>query len=299
MGLLFGGIEAGGTKFCCAVGDNKGNIQERVVIPTTTPEETMPKVIAFFKATNNKTPLAALGLGSFGPVDLNIKSPTYGYMTTPPKPGWMNYDFVGTIRKAFSLPIGFDTDVNAAALGESRFGAGDGLDTFLYVTVGTGIGAGGMVSGKLMHGLVHPEMGHIFIPHDCERDPFLGGCPFHGDCLEGLASGPAMQKRWGLKAALDLPADHPGWDLEADYLASAFVNYTLVLSPQRIIVGGGVVKQSLLNKIHPRMQKLLNGYIQHKAILNNIDKFIVLPSLGGDAGILGAIALAGEAYLSQ
>jgi len=297
MSSLFGGIEAGGTKFCCAIGDSNGNLIKESSIPTTTPEETVPKVIDFFAETHNKTPLQAIGIGSFGPIDLNPKSPYYGYTTTPPKPGWQMFNFVGSIKEAFPIPIGFDTDVNGAALGEYNFGAGRGLDTFIYVTIGTGIGAGGMVSGKLIHGLVHPEMGHLFIPHDKNRDPFPGSCPFHGDCLEGLANGPAMQKRWKIKAATDLPPNHPGWDLEAEYLAYAFANYTLALSPQRIIAGGGVMKQpQLLEKIRSRIPSLLNGYIKHAKILKNIDDYIVAPELGDRAGIIGALALAEEAY---
>jgi len=297
MNILFGGIEAGGTKFCCAVGDKLGNIQDKIVIPTTIPEETMPKVISFFREINNKTTLSALGIASFGPIDLNKNSSTYGYITTPPKFGWGHYDIVNAIKRVFPVPIGFDTDVNGAALGEHRFGAAVGLDTFLYVTIGTGIGAGGMVSGNLIHGLVHPEMGHIFIPHDRTCDPFIGSCPFHGDCLEGLASGPALQKRWGIKSAFDLPIDHSGWDLEANYLAYAFANYTMLLSPQKIIAGGGVMNNpELLHKIRPRVQNLLNGYVKHKKILKEIDHYIVAPKLGDNAGICGAIALAEKAY---
>lgn len=296
--LLFGGVEAGGTKFVCAVGDANGNIQDKVTIPTTIPKETIPQIIKYFSAIHNKQKITALGIASFGPVDLEPNSPYYGYITTPPKAGWEQFNFLGTMRDSFNLPIGWDTDVNGAALGEYRFGAAKNLDTFIYVTVGTGIGAGGLVSGKLMHGLIHPEMGHIFIPHDHKKDPFVGVCPFHGDCLEGLASGLAMQKRWGVKSALDLPSEHQAWDLEADYLATAFANYTLTLSPQKIIVGGGVMKhKELFPKIRVKVKNLLNGYIKHKKILAKIDEYIVEPSLGEQAGICGAIALAEKAYL--
>jgi len=290
---IFGGIEAGGTKFCCAIGDADGNIIKSMTTPTCSPAITIQEAIQFFQTIHKETPLTAIGIGSFGPIDLDINSKTYGYITTPPKSGWQNFDFVGAVKSAFNLPIGFDTDVNGAALGEYRFGAGQGLDTFLYVTVGTGIGVGGMMSGQLMHGLIHPEMGHIFIPHDKERDPFAGICPFHGDCLEGLASGPAMMKRWKIKSALDLPVDHPGWDLEADYLGLAFANYIMTLSPQRIIVGGGVMKQkNLIAKIRPRVLKMLNGYIKSDKIIQDINNYIVAPRLRDNAGICGAIALA-------
>jgi len=300
MQQLFGGIEAGGSKFVCAVGDASGKIDKKIIIPTASPDETMPQVIKFFQGVHLNTPLAAIGIATFGPVDLDKNSPTYGYITTPPKLGWGQYDILGTVKKAFKIPVGFDTDVNGSAIGEYRWGAARGLDTFIYVTVGTGIGAGGMVSGKLMHGLIHPEMGHIFIPHDRARDDFDGVCPFHGDCLEGLATGPAMQKRWGVRAASDLPLDHPGWDLEAEYLARAFANYILILSPQRIIVGGGVMKRKeIFPKIGAKVQQMLNGYIKHEKILNKINDYIVPPELGDQSGICGAMALAEKAVNNE
>jgi len=299
---IFAGIEAGGSKFVCAVGKISSNkdkveIKDKIIIPTTTPDETIPQAINFFQSIHSSTPLKAIGIATFGPVDLNTSSPHYGYITTPPKPGWKHYNFVGTIKEAFQIPIGFDTDVNGSAIGEYRWGAAKNLDTFIYVTVGTGIGAGGMSQGKPMHGLIHPEMGHMFIPYDSNKDNFLGVCPFHGNCLEGLASGPSIQKRWNVKTASDLPSDHPAWDLEADYLASAFANCILILSPQKIIVGGGVMKRKeIFEKIRVKTQTLLSGYIKHEKLLNNIDSFIVPPALGDDAGIFGAIALAEQAF---
>ncbi|MGD9108536.1 MAG: ROK family protein [Gammaproteobacteria bacterium] len=294
---LFGGIEAGGTKFVCAVGTASGKIDKRVTIPTTTPEETIPQVIKYFKDIHFNTPLSAVGIASFGPVDPDPISPHFGHITSTPKLAWTNYNILGAVKDAFGVPVGFDTDVNGAALGEYRWGEAQGLNTFIYMTVGTGIGAGGMVSGKMIHGLIHPEMGHMRIPHDKDKDPFEGVCPFHGDCLEGLATGPAMMKRWKVAEALDLPADHEGWELEADYLAAALTNCILVLSPQKIIIGGGVMKQpNLLSKIHPKVIALLNGYINHSAILEDIEEYIVLPGLGGDAGICGAIALAEKEF---
>ncbi|MBU2575124.1 MAG: ROK family protein [Elusimicrobia bacterium] len=297
---MFGGIEAGGTKFVCAVGNAAGEIKEKTVIPTAAPEQTMPQVIGFFQSIHSKTPLSAIGIATFGPVDLNVGSSYYGYITTSPKPGWGHYNLLGAIRGKFNIPIGFDTDVNGAALGEYRWGAARGLDTFIYVTVGTGIGAGGMVAGKLMHGLIHPEMGHLLIPRDRKQDNFAGICPFHGDCLEGLASGPAILKRWNVKTAADLPENHPAWELEAHYLALAFANCVLVLSPEKIIFGGGVAKnRQLYPKIREKMQKILNGYIKHENIQNKIADFVVEPGLGGQAGICGAIALAGQSYLKS
>lgn len=294
---LFGGIEAGGTKFICAIGDTAGNILDKVVIPTTTPIETIAQVIKYFQAIQKYQALSAIGIASFGPIDVDQYSPNFGHITTSPKIEWKHFNFLGVIRNSFTLPIGWDTDVNGAALGEYRFGTAKGLDTFIYVTVGTGIGAGGMVSGKLMHGLVHPEMGHIFVPHDKKRDEFTGICPFHNDCLEGLASGMAMQKRWGVKTVTDLPPEHPAWDLEADYLSVAFANYTLILSTQKIIVGGGIMQhRELLPKIRTKVKTLLNGYIQHEKILIKIDDYLTEPSLGTQSGIYGAIALAEAAY---
>jgi fructokinase len=184
-------------------------------------------------------------VASFGPLDLNPRSPTYGCITSTPKPGWSDVDLVRPIRQAFNVPIGFDTDVNAAALAEWRWGAAQGLQSFVYLTIGTGIGGGGLINGQRMHGLIHPEMGHLRIPHDLAGDPFPGACPFHGDCLEGLASGPAFIARWG-QPAETLPDDHPAWRLEAQYLSLALVNIICTLSPQRLILGGGVMQRQRL-----------------------------------------------------
>jgi len=291
MNILFGAIEAGGTKFVCAVGTSPDDLRE-VEFPTATPAETIERAIAFFREQQQHAPLAAIGIASFGPIDLHTDSPTFGYITTTPKPGWANTDLAGAIHRALNVPVGFDTDVNVAALGEHRWGAAQGFDTFIYLTIGTGIGGGGMAGGRLLHGLIHPEMGHIRIPHDWQRDSFAGACPYHGDCLEGLASGPALEKRWGQRAET-LPANHPAWDLEAHYLALALVNYICTLSPQRIVIGGGVMEQSqLFPRIRHEVQQLLNGYIRSLAILETIDAYIVPPGLGKRSGVLGAIALA-------
>ena len=284
----YGGIEAGGTKFVCAVGSGPDDIRAEARFPTTTPQETIERTIAFFKRQGT---LAAIGVASFGPLDPNPASPTFGYITSTPKPGWANTDLVGPLKAALGVPVGFDTDVNGAALGEHRWGAAQGLDTFIYLTIGTGIGGGALVEGNLLHGLMHPEMGHIRIPHDRELDPFEGICPFHGDCLEGLASGPAIEARWGTRAET-LPPDHPAWELEAAYLAYALVNFTLTLSPQRIILGGGVMEQAhLFPLVRAKVRELLNGYLQVSGILEGIDNFIVPPGLGNRAGVLGAMAV--------
>lgn len=288
MTTRYGGIEAGGTKFVCAVGTAPDDVRE-TRFPTTTPDESINRAIAFFR---EQPRITAIGIASFGPIDLHPDSPTFGYITTTPKPGWANTDLAGAIKRALGVSIGFDTDVNVAALGEQRWGAAQGLDTFIYLTIGTGVGGGGLSSGKLLHGLIHPEMGHIRLPHDLARDPFPGACPYHGDCLEGLASGPALEKRWGARAET-LPPDHPAWKLEARYLALALVNFICTLSPQRIILGGGVMEQAqLFPLIRREVQQLLNGYVQSPMIIENIDAYIVPPGLGKRAGVLGAIALA-------
>jgi fructokinase len=291
---LFGGIEAGGTKFVCAVGTDAGTLSGRIEFGTTSPAETIGRVLAFFEEQTRRQPMAAIGIASFGPVDLNPASSQWGYITSTPKEGWRNVDLAGPVKRAFGLPVAFDTDVNAAALGERRWGAARGFDTFVYVTVGTGIGGGGMVGGQRLHGMLHPEMGHMRIAHDFKADPFPGGCPFHGDCWEGLAAGPTIQARWGDRGQ-ELPEDHPAWELEAHYLALGVNNLVCTLSPQRIILGGGVMRRAhLFPMVRRRASQLLNGYIQTPEINRQIDDYIVPPQLGDNAGVLGAIALAIE-----
>jgi fructokinase len=293
--MLYGGIELGGTKVVCAVGTSPTDLRAEVRFLTTTPEQTLERAVAFFREQQRATPLAAIGIGSFGPVSPDRRAPDYGYITTTPKPGWAHSDVAGTIQHAFGVPVGFDTDVNASALGEWRWGAAQGLENFLYLTVGTGIGGGGMSNGALMHGLMHPEMGHIRVPHDDESDPFPGVCPYHDDCLEGLASGPALNARWGVRGEA-LPAEHPAWSLEANYLAEACATYICTLSPQRIILGGGVMSRAaLFPLIRRNTQELLAGYIQVPALLREIEDYIVPPGLGEQSGVLGALALAEQA----
>ncbi len=287
--MLLGAIEAGGTKFVCAIGNENGEVLERVSFPTTIPEETMGRVIEFFKDKK----IEALGVGSFGPIDLDKNSETYGYITSTPKKGWNNYNIVGELEKHFNIPINFDTDVNGAALGEAKWGNAVGLDSVIYLTVGTGIGGGIYSSGKLVHGMTHPETGHILVRRK-DGDNYKGKCPYHGDCLEGMASGPAIEERWGVKA-YELDENHEAWDLEGYYLAQGLVNYILIMSPKKIILGGGVMKQTqLFPIIRKKVVELLNGYVPHKNILENIDEYIVPPKLGDNAGICGALALAKE-----
>ena len=299
MTKIYGGIEAGGTKFVCAVGSDPDHLLAESRFGTTSPQETMRKAVAFFQEQEiEHGKLTAIGVACFGPLDPHPDSPTYGFITSTPKPGWANYDVVGALRNSFDLPIGFDTDVNGAVLGEWRWGAGQGLSSSVYLTIGTGIGGGAMTRGQIIHGLLHTEMGHMRLPHDRLADPFPGSCSYHGDCWEGLASGPAMEKRWGQRAE-SLPSDHPGWSLESDYLAHALVNIILLLSPQRIILGGGVMSQKLLfPMVRNRVINLLNGYLKSDTILKNVDQFIVPPGLGNRAGVMGAIALGEQAAQS-
>lgn len=285
--MKFGAIDAGGKKFICGITDEKGNTLEKISFPTETPEKTIPLVIDFFKDKG----ISALGIGCFGPLDLNLESKTYGYITSSPKTDWKNYNLLGTLHYALNIPIYLDTNINAAILGEATWGAGKGLKNSIYLTIGKGIGGGAIVEGKLIHGMLHPEMGHIFVSRH-PRDKFAGNCPFHGgNCLEGMASGPAIEKRWG-KSLESLNENHPAWDLEAFYIAHALVNYILVLSPEKIILGGEVMKhKQLLPIIRKAVVKLLNGYVQTEQIFKKIDEYIVTPDLGENSGFFGAAAL--------
>lgn len=283
---MFGAVEAGGTKFVCGIGTGPEDLTVAHV-STTSPDATLAAVTDFFRQEKR---LDAVGIGSFGPIDINPGSTQFGHITSTPKSGWRDYNIVGAIRDVLRVPVGFDTDVNAAALGESHWGAGRGVTDFIYLTVGTGIGGGAMVNGQMVHGLAHPEMGHLPIRHDRTRDPFPGCCPYHGDCLEGLASGPAMQARWGMPAE-SLPADHPGWNLEAHYLAQGLTHLVYVLSPQRILLGGGVMRQvCLFDLIRTEMKQALGEYVQPGDVLP--------AQLGSRAGVLGALVLAQQAYQS-
>ena len=287
----FAGIEAGGTKFVCGVGSGPGDLH-KIEFPTTTPAETLGKAIQFFRGQAEVRPVKALGVACFGPVDLSVNSPTYGHITSTPKAGWRDFDIVGNLAGALGVPVAFDTDVNAAILAEVRWGAARGLSDAIYITVGTGIGGGAFVAGELLHGSMHPEMGHLLIAHDRLRDPFEGCCPFHGNCFEGLASGPSMEKRWGRRAE-ELPAGHPAWDLEAHYLAVGLMNLVLTLSPKRVIMGGGVLRSGrVLPLVRSELRRLLNGYLQSHGELKDGDRFVVSPFLGDSAGVLGALALA-------
>ena len=305
---IFGALEAGGTKFVCAVGSGPGmQLLERTQFSTgEVPARLMSNVAEWFAGQEKKHgALAGLGVASFGPVDLEQSSPTYGFITTTPKPGWQQADILGPLRRVFpGLSIGFDTDVNGAGLGEARWGAARGLKDFVYVTVGTGIGGGGMARGQLLHGLGHPEMGHMGMPQLADDD-FAGACSFHGRCWEGLCSGPAIAKRTGMTAE-QLPHDHPSWDITIRYMAHALVNLTCVLSPRRIIVGGSVRKGGQLGeerffaRLRADFRKVLAGYISLPSFTEaGIAEFIVPPQLGDDAGVCGALALAQDAAKAE
>ena len=297
---LLAGVEMGGTKVLCAVGTGPRDLRTQVCIPTTTPAETLGRVGDFLAAAAGRWgPLGALGVCCFGPVDPDPASPDWGHVTTTPKAGWAGADVAGTLGRRLAVPVGFDTDVNGAALGEYRWGAARGLRTFAYLTVGTGIGGGGMAEGRLLHGMVHPEMGHLPVPRDPDRDPFPGCCPFHGDCLEGLASGTALRARWGRPG--EEVRDRPEvWDLEADYLAAGVMAVTLVLSPQRVILGGGVMQTpGLLDRVRERLSRKMGGYLRHPRWTGGLEDFLVAPGLGTGSGVLGALVLARNTWKSK
>ncbi|HTA43380.1 MAG TPA: ROK family protein [Bryobacteraceae bacterium] len=280
---LFGAVEAGGTKFVCGIGTGPDDLAT-TRIPTISPNDTIAEAIAWLGAQSQGR-LRAVGIGSFGPVDLNPHSPSHGFITSTPKAAWRNFDLAGSIRKGLGVPVHIDTDVNAAVLAETRWGGAQGVSDCIYVTVGTGIGGGAMVAGRLLHGLTHPEMGHVRIPQDFDVDPFSGICPYHGNCLEGLASGPAIEARWGLKGE-NLPPDHRAWALEAKYLAYGIANYVCTLSPERILAGGGVMRQSqLFAMVRAQLERILGGYVGKIPA-------VVPAQLGERAGVLGALALA-------
>lgn len=285
--MLIGGIEAGGTKMVCAVGDENGNITDRISLPTgSDPHETFGEIVQYFK----KWEISALGIGCFGPVDLNRQSKTYGYITATPKAGWANTDVVGYFKEKLNVPVGFDTDVNGAVLGEVTWGAAKGLESAVYVTIGTGVGVGVYINGALLHGLIHPEAGHILLMRH-PGDSYGGCCPFHKNCMESLASGPAIEGRWGRKG-FELEDRDAVWELEAYYIAQAVANYILTYSPQKVILWGGVMHQEkLFPMVRREVVKFLNGYLKHKMIIQSIDEYIVPPALGEDPGIKGAIRL--------
>lgn len=284
--MRLGALEAGGTKMVCAIGDENGTILEQETFPTTTPRETMPLLIRFFREKQ----VEALGIACFGPIDPDPQSETFGYILRTPKLAWRNYDIVGAFQRELSVPVGFDTDVNGSLLGEATYGAAKGIKNAVYYTIGTGIGAGIMVNGTLLHGMQHAEAGHILM-RPVQGDSFPGCCPSHGACLEGMASGPAIEARWKQKAET-LAGKSEVWELESEYLAQAMVATVLLLSPEIIILGGGVMHQEqLFPLIREKTKALLNDYMDTKQ-LREMEHYIVPAKLQGRQGILGALQLA-------
>lgn len=290
--LLLGAIEAGGTKFLCGIADADGRIIRQQRIPTTQPDETLGAASGFFaEAMADFGSLSAFSIGSFGPLSLNPVAKDHGCITSTPKAGWQDVDLLGHFSRTIDAPMALDTDVNCAAVGERLFGSGQGLDTFCYVTVGTGIGVGLLIDGAPHGGANHPEAGHIRLPRAPGDDAFPGICPFHGDCLEGLACGPAMHARWGVPGE-QLPLDHPGWDIEADYLAGLCATLTYMVRPDRIIIGGGVMESSgMYGRVRQALTGKLAGYDASMRSLE-MDDYIAAPTAGASAGLTGALALA-------
>ena len=288
--MLYGALEAGGTKMVCAIGDESGKIFEQVSIPTKTPEETMPAIIDYFRGKEIK----ALGIGCFGPIDVDKNSSDYGHILKTPKLPWIDFDMVGTMKKALGISVGFDTDVDGSLLGEVTFGAAKGLTDVLYITIGTGVGGGILSGGKVVHGMMHPELGHMRLAKH-ESDTYEGKCPYHGTCFEGLAAGPAIEGRWG-KPAKELVDRDEVWELESFYIAQALANLMLIISPQRIILGGGVMHQEqLFPLIRRKVIENLNGYLTSDK-LEDMDNYIVPAGCHDDQGIMGAIRLAMDAW---
>lgn len=289
---MFGGIEAGGTKFICALASEPPRLDREKTFRTTEPVETLQQVCAFFEPFVKEGRVRGIGIAAFGPVDVNPVSPTYGYITATPKPGWGNTSILGKLQQELGVPFAFHHDVSGSAIGEHAWGASRGIDPSLYLTVGTGIGGGYLLNGIPLAGLTALEMGHIRVPHDLIQDPFPGNCPYHGDCFEGLAAGPALGARFGARGET-LIDDDPFWQIEAEYIAHALANYILTLSPRIIVLGGGIMQRTFLYPlIRRRVQELLNGYLRAEKILQDIDHYIVPPALGKYSGVLGAIAMA-------
>ena len=293
---LFGGIEAGGTKFVCAIGDAAGEVLAESRFPTRDPVTTFREVFDFFHAAEAAHgELRAYGIASFGPLNINPLSAGYGRMLRTPKLGWSDFDVRGALAGEFGKPVGISTDVNAAGLAEAHWGNGMGLPTLVYVTVGTGIGAGVIYQGQPFFGLTHPEIGHIHVRRHPQDLEFAGICPFHGDCVEGLASGPAIYARTGRSLAEASETDDI-WDIEADYLGQLCAQLVATLSPHRILLGGGVMQQErLFGLVQTRMRHWLGSYNLQPEI--HAEDFICAPGLGNRAGVKGALALAMDAAL--
>jgi fructokinase len=290
---IFGAIEAGGTKFVCAVGSADGGSLRSATIATRDPDSTFADVAAFFAEAAPLGELAGMGIASFGPVDLDPRSSSYGHILATPKAAWQGTDMIGRVRALTRAPVGLDTDVNAAALAEAK--AAGGVRQLAYVTVGTGIGVGLVSDGRPVHGIGHPEAGHILVRRHPAHGDFAGNCPFHKDCLEGLAAGPAVEKAWGVSPSL-MPADHPFWEVEADYLAQLSMSLFLTMAPDHIVLGGGVMKQArLLSLIRARTLELLGGYVAGVKDMAAMAQRIIPPACAEPSGLVGAYLLAEQA----
>ncbi len=285
---VYGGIEAGGTKFVCVVGNGPDGILERQRVQTTDPSTTLAECLEFF---DRQSAIHALGIASFGPLELRPSHPEFGHITETPKPGWDRADLLGPFADRLGVPVAIDTDVNAAALAEVRWGAAKGLRNAVYVTVGTGVGGGAVIDGRPVSGLIHPEMGHVSIPR-LPNDEFPGICPFHGDCFEGLACGPAIEARWGRPAEAVEDVESMV-DMEAATIAAGFRQIVYVLAPELIVLGGGVSK---LPRIHEKVNAALVDQMSDYAVMaEHQSDFVVPPGLGDDSGVAGALALAIDA----
>lgn len=300
--MVYGGIETGGTNVRCIIGSGPDDVVAERRFPTTTPEATIENMVAFFKENATAHPVESIGVAAFGPLDLDETSSTYGSITDTPKPGWSGIDLCRPLTAALEAPVTMDTDVNAAALAEYLWGTGAPSgesdqeparpDPLLYLTVGTGIGLGVITAGRPLHGLVHPEAGHMHLPRNHMCDPFEGSCPFHGDCWEGLASGTAIEARWG-QSGDTIPPDHPAWDLEAHYLGLGIADLIYCFSPRLLVLGGGVMNApGLLDRVKLKVRAAMRGYLRTRPPLEHIDDILVAPRLGDRAGLLGALALA-------
>lgn len=283
---LLGSIEAGGTKINCAIGHDDGTIVKQIQLATTSPAENVEQIVAFFQENQ----VEAIGIGCFGPVNVDKNSPDYGSLLDTPKREWCYYPFLNTLKSRLQVPITLHSDVTVSALGETILGGGKDDDLVLYVTIGTGIGGGIIINNQLQDSPRHPEMGHVTIQR-VDGDHIESVCPFHENCFEGLASGPAIEKRWG-KKGIELEASHPAWEMEADYIAQGLLQMIVVLAPDRVIIGGGVMKKDqLLDKVQKKVKVKLNGYEYYNR-LKNMNQLIITPTLGDDAGLIGGLLLA-------
>ena len=291
---VLGAVEGGGTKFVCMVGTSPTDVIDEITIPTTEPVETIGAVVAFLQRPRPGTRLVALGVATFGPIGLDRNSPDYGTVLRTNKQNWIGARILAPLDRRLGVPIGWDTDVNGAVLGETRWGAAVGIDPVIYLTIGTGIGGGLLVNGSTVHGLLHPEMGHVPMP-TIPGDDFPGICSFHGRCLEGIASGPALVARCG-RPLVELSPDDPIWDLTARYIAYGLSAIILVVSPRRIVLGGGVMRQAhLLPRIRRCLVEVLNGYIHLPQLEGGVDEYVVASTLDQKAGLFGALVLAERA----